>query len=85
MAKIIIVNSFGLHYNDSVWDKRLNQQVLTCALESQVSSMELTLNQKYLVSTSGKKVTFWDLARYFTPVSSSASSFGVSFSLLFLL
>jgi len=45
-----------------IWDPRTKTQVQKCPLDDPVSSMELTLDGKYLISTSGKKITFWELS-----------------------
>jgi len=47
-----------------IWDQRMNVQVLSCPVDHPITSLELTLNQKYLVSTAGKKVTFWDSSSF---------------------
>jgi len=45
-----------------IWDLRTKNQVQKCSLDDPVASMELTLDGKYLISNSGKKITFWELS-----------------------
>jgi len=44
-----------------VWDLRAETETKSCPVDDPITSLELTLNGKYLISTSGKKITFWDL------------------------
>jgi len=47
-----------------LWDMRSATQALTAFAKASVSSLEMSLDGKYLTSAAGKEVTFWDAVTF---------------------
>ncbi|EGC29100.1 WD40 repeat-containing protein [Dictyostelium purpureum] len=59
-----IVLSGGLDEVIRIWDLRSGTQISLCA-KSSISSMEFSKDKKYLVTTAGNEVTFWDAHSFY--------------------